>query len=410
MTNNNNDLLLKERAAKVIPGGMYGHQSTWQLPHSFPQFFNRGKGGHIWDTDGNEYIDFMSSYGPIILGHCHAKVDEAVAQQLKKGDCFNGPSPIIVELAEKFCTMVKHADWSLFAKNGTDATTICVSIARARNNKSKILVAKGAYHGAAPWCTPAPAGTTKGDKENLIHYNFNDIQSVENAINEAGSDLAGVLVSAFKHDNIVDQELPSADFAQYLRKRCDELDAALIVDEVRAGFRLSEGASWELLDVQPDLSAWSKAIANGYSLAAILGNDKYKKAARSVFTTGSFWFTAASMVAASTTLDLIRSENVIQRIEALGETFRTGLKQQANSYGIPVSQSGPAQMPLILFADDSINNKERGNLFTEEAMKLGLYLHPRHNMFFNGGHTEQDIKQALEITDRAFLVLKDRYY
>lgn len=410
MTNNKNDLLLKERAAKVIPGGMYGHQNTRPLPSAFPQFVNRGKAGHIWDADGNEYIDFMSSYGPIILGHCHDKVDEAVIQQLKKGDCFNGPSDIIVDLAEQFCSRVTHAQWSLFAKNGTDATTTCVSIARAFSNKSKILVAKGAYHGAAPWCTPAPAGTTVEDKTNQIQYIFNDIESVEEALAAAGDDVAGILVSAFKHDNVVDQELPTIEFAQYLRKRCDELNAALIIDEVRAGFRLSEDASWSLLNVQPDLTAWSKAIANGYPLAAILGNDKYKKAARSVFTTGSFWFAAASMVAASTTLEVLRSEDVIRRIEHLGETFRTGVEQQARSYKIDVCQSGPAQMPLILFTDDSIENKERGNFFTNEAVKLGLYLHPRHNMFFNGGHTDDDIQQALQITDQAFDALKQHYY
>ena len=96
------ELAFKERAAKVIPGGMYGHQSTWRLPDAFPQFIERGLAGHIWDSDGKRYIDFMSSYGPIILGHAHPKVEESVAQQLKKGDCFNGPSPVIVELAEQF--------------------------------------------------------------------------------------------------------------------------------------------------------------------------------------------------------------------------------------------------------------------------------------------------------------------
>jgi len=415
MTNKQQDRLstdraLKQRARAVIPGGMYGHQSTFQLPSDYPQFFSRGEAGHIWDCDGNEYIDFMSSYGPIILGHRHPKVEEAVAQQLASGDCFNGPSPVIVELAEQLCERVSHAQWSLFAKNGTDATTLCVSIARAYSNKSKILVASNAYHGAAPWCTPVPAGTSDSDRAHLIHYQFNDIPSLEAAIELAGDDLAGILVSAFQHDNVVDQQMPTPAFAQYLRRRCDDLDAALIIDEVRAGLRLHRGASWELLGVQPDLSAWSKAIANGYALAAILGTEKYRKAARSVFSTGSFWFTAASMAAAQATLTLIDSEQVIERISKLGETFRSGLAAQAVSYDIGISQSGPAQMPLILFNDDSRDKKERGNFFCNEAIKLGLYLHPKHNMFFNGGHSEQDIQQALDICDQAFKALKMRYY
>lgn len=404
------ELAFKERAAKVIPGGMYGHQSTWRLPDAFPQFIERGLAGHIWDSDGKRYIDFMSSYGPIILGHAHPKVEEAVAQQLKKGDCFNGPSPVIVELAEKLTGIVDHADWGIFAKNGTDATSICVAVARSYSGKNKILVAEGAYHGAAPWCTPLPTGTTAEDRMHLIHYQFNDVESVERAIEKAGDDLAGILVSAFRHDNVVDQEMPSQEFASHLRQRCDQLDAALIVDEVRAGFRLTEGASWELLNVAPDLTAWSKAIANGYALAAILGSDKYMRAARGVFTTGSFWFAAASMVASITTLDLIREENVIERITALGQRFRDGLQVQADSHNIPISQSGPPQMPLVRFPDDEVQVKERADLFTNEAMKLGLYLHPRHNMFINGGHTEADIDEALSITEVSMNALKGRYY
>lgn len=404
------DQALKQRAKVVIPGGMYGHQSTWQLPADYPQFFSRGEAGHVWDSDGNEYIDFMSSYGPIILGHRHRAVEQAVAKQLASGDCFNGPSPVIVELAEQLCDQVSHADWNLFAKNGTDATTLCVSIARAYNNKRKILVASNAYHGAAPWCTPVPTGTTDSDRVHLIHYQFNDIPSLEAAITLAGEDLAGILVSAFQHDNVVDQQMPELAFAQYLRRRCDELDAALIVDEVRAGLRLHRGASWELLGVEPDLSAWSKAIANGYALASVMGSEKYRKAARSVFSTGSFWFTAAAMAAAQATLRVIDSEQVIERISALGETFRAGLDRQADSYSIGISQSGPAQIPLILFKDDSKDNKERGNFFCNEAIKLGLYLHPKHNMFFNGGHNEQDISQALDICDQAFKALKMHYY
>ncbi len=204
--------------------------------------------------------------------------------------------------------------------------------------------------------------------------------------------------------------MPSPEFALHLRNRCDQLDAALIVDEVRAGFRLTEGASWELLNVKPDLTAWSKAIANGYALAAILGSEKYMKAARNVFTTGSFWFAAASMVAACTTLDLIHEEDVISRIESLGQKFRDGLQAQADGMNIPLSQSGPPQMPLVLFQDDEVQVKPRADHFTNEAMKAGLYLHPRHNMFLNGGHTEADIDEALQITESSLQAVRDQFY
>jgi len=134
---------LKARALAVIPGGMYGHQSTARLPASYPQFFERADGCRLWDCDGNEYIDFMCSYGPILLGHHHPGVDRAAAAQQAAGDCMTGPSARVVELAELMTDMVTHADWAMFQKNGTDATTICVTLARAETQKRKVLVARG---------------------------------------------------------------------------------------------------------------------------------------------------------------------------------------------------------------------------------------------------------------------------
>src|SRR3984957_15561371 len=150
------DQRLRERARAVIPGGIYGHQSTALLPAAYPQFMRRGRGARVWDVDGNEYIDLMCSYGPVVLGHRHPRVEAAAARQAAEGDCQNGPSARMVELAGAFTRGVDHADWAIFSKNGTDATTQCLTIARAATGKRKILVASGAYHGADPWCTPNP--------------------------------------------------------------------------------------------------------------------------------------------------------------------------------------------------------------------------------------------------------------
>lgn len=401
--------LWRDRAVRVIPGGMYGHQNTRLMPDAYPQFFAKAKGCHLWDVDGNEYIDLMSSYGPIILGHQHAGVDAAAREQLSRGDCMNGPAPVMVELAELLVERVQHADWAMFQKNGTDATTLSVSIARQATGKRKIMLATGAYHGAAPWCTPLNAGTVEEDRVHLINYRYNDLASVDQAVAEAGDDLAAILVSAFKHDAFVELELPSRDFASHLRQICDRKGAVLILDDVRAGFRLTEGASWERLDIQPDLSAWSKAIANGYPLAAVLGSDSLMRSARSIFSTGSFWFAASAMAAAMATIQAIRSEAIIERMQELGEIFRQGIAEQARSHGVAISQSGPVQMPLVLFDDDTGRQKERGNCWTSAAMHSGLYLHPWHNMFFNGAHQRDDIERALEITDSAFKVVADQF-
>ena len=197
------------------------------LPPPFPQFLERGRGCRIWDVDGREYLDFVCSFGPIVLGHAHPAVEAAVERQRALADCQNGPSPRMVELAERLVDLVPHADWAMFAKNGTDATTLAVSIARAATGRRKVLVARGAYHGSAPWCTPRPAGTTPEDRAHLIPFVYNDLASVEAAADQAGGDLAGVLVSAFRHDARFDQEECDPAFARGVRALCDRRGAVL---------------------------------------------------------------------------------------------------------------------------------------------------------------------------------------
>src|SRR6516225_175501 len=259
------DRRLRERAMAVIPGGMYGHQVAPGA--AYPQFMRGGRGARVWDVDGHEYVDLMGSYGPVVLGHQHPAVEAAARAQAETGDCMNSPGPVMVDLAELLVATVRHADWASFAKNGTDATTMCGTIARAQTGRSKILVAKNAYHSAAPWCTTRPAGVTAADHANLGYYTFNDLASVRQAAANAGEDLAGILVSPFKHDAGFDQELVDPAFARGLRELCDQQQAALILDDVRCGFRLHLGSSWEPVGVDPDLSVWSKAIANGHALA-----------------------------------------------------------------------------------------------------------------------------------------------
>lgn len=397
------DQKLRARAQRVIPGGMFGHLHSDRLPAGYPQFFERGSGCHLWDVNGRRYVDFMCSWGPIVVGHGHPAVSEAVQRQMAAGDCLNGPSERMVELAERLVGLIPHADWALFAKNGTDATTTCVTLARAATGKRKILVAQGAYHGAVPWCSLNMLGVSDEDRAHLLTYRYNDISSLESAVQRAGDDLAGVLVSAFRHDYGQDQEMPAPAFARRVRELCDANDAALIVDDVRAGFRLTLKGSWDLVGVQPDLSAWSKAIANGYALAAVTGNDRYRDAASKLFVTGSFWAGAVSMAAALATLDVLEKIDGPKRMHELGLRFREGVAAQAASFGIGVRQSGPPQMPTLLFDDDP--DFAKGDRFTREALKHGVYLHPRHNMFLSTAHTEADIDFALEATKAGFAAL-----
>jgi glutamate-1-semialdehyde 2,1-aminomutase len=401
------DAALRKRAATAIPGSMYGHQNAALLPTGYPQFMDRAEGCHIWDADGNEYVDLMCSYGPIVLGHRHPKVEAAAAAQLARADCQNGPAPCMVDLAELLVDRIRHADWVMFAKNGTDATTVSLMVARATTGRGRVLAARGAYHGSAPWCTPVLAGTAPEDRASLAYYIYNDLPSVESAAEEAGDDLAAVIVSPFKHDAGFDQELVEPAFARGLRDLCDRRGAALVLDDVRCGWRLHHGGSWEPIGVDPDLSAWSKALANGYPISAVAGNDRFREGATRLFVTGSFWFSAVAMAAAIATIEAHREEDAVARMERAGTLLRAGLAEQAADHGVSIRQTGPVQMPFVTFAGDV--GYERASLFARVALENGAYLHPRHNWFFSAAHTDADIERALEATDVALAAVRQKH-
>jgi len=180
---------LMERAKKVVPGGIYGHQTPLVLTKgAYPSFFARGEGSHIWDVDGNEYIDYMCSYGPIVLGHRHPKVEEAARRQMDLGNCFNAPGPAWVELAEHLVSITPFADWAVFAKNGSDVCTWATEVARHATGRPKIAMCQGAYHGTHAWCTPMANGVTPEDRANVAYFRFNDLGRTHRSRHRADSE------------------------------------------------------------------------------------------------------------------------------------------------------------------------------------------------------------------------------
>ncbi|HVJ52901.1 MAG TPA: aminotransferase class III-fold pyridoxal phosphate-dependent enzyme [Aliidongia sp.] len=397
------DRALRARAEAVLPNGMYGHQSVRLLPDEYPQFFMRAEDAYLWDVDGHRYIDYMCGYGPNLLGYHHAAIDAAYTAQLARGDALTGPSAVMVELAELFVSMVGHAAWAMFCKNGTDATSMAMVTARAHTGRSKILLAKGAYHGAAPWCTPLKAGVTEEDRANQIFYEYNDVSSLETAVQRAGDDLAAIFASPFKHDAFIPQQLVDPAYARRARELCDQTGALLIVDEVRAGFRLARDSSWSLVGVEPDLSCWGKSIANGHPLSALLGSEKARAAAGSIYVTGSYWFAAAAMAASVATLKLLRDSDYLERTIHLADMLRQGLGEVAARHGIGFTQTGPAQMPLFFFEGDP--DFRKAYHWCAELLKRGVYMHPWHNMFICAAMTEADIAKTVEAADAAFASL-----
>lgn len=396
------DAQLRARAARVIPQGMYGHMTVNErtMPPSFPQFWSRGKGAYTWDVDGNRYIDFMCSFGPMLLGHRDPTVEAAVARQAALGDTLSGPSARMVELAELLTSTVVGADWAVLAKNGTDATSTAIRVARAATGKKKFLKARKAYHGANDWFTPNPTGTTPEERSLIVEFDYNDAVSLRAAVAAHSGDIAAIIVTPLRHDAYVPQEDADPAFAREARRLATAEGAALVLDEVRTGFRLDVRGAWQGLGIQPDLTAFSKAIGNGYPVSALVGSDALRQAAGQIYVTGSFWFSAVPMAAGIATVQRAVEIDAPERMRIAGERFRSGLHAQAFAAGLPAELSGPAQMPILNFEDDP--EKRKAFAFTDAAVRHGVLLHPWHNMFLSSAHSPEVVDDALARTEAAF--------
>jgi len=393
---------LYARARRVVPGGIYGHQSPRMLVRdAYPYFFQRGEGCRIWDVDGHEYVDLMCSYGPIVLGHNHPRVDEAARRQAADGVCFNGPGRPFVELAERLVALTPFADWAVFAKNGSDVCTWATQVARQATGRRKILRAEGAYHGTHAWCAPGSGGTTDEDRAHVVAFRWNDLASVDAALDAHAGDVAGIMVSPFRHDAFHDQEMAAPGFFDGLRARCDRLGAVLILDDVRAGFRLDLGGSGEAVGVRPDLACYCKALGNGYPIAAAVGRESLRAAATQVFFTGSYWTSPVEMAAALACLAELEAIDGVALMDAAGARLRDGMLAQAGAHRLDVVWSGPPAIPFMSFTADG-GSFETSRRFAASCAARGVYLHPHHNWFVSTALGEADVARVLDVTEEAF--------
>ena len=266
----------------------------------------------------------MCAFGPNLLGYCDADVDAAARAQMARGDTMNGPTSLMVDLAERLVGMVGHAEWAMFCKNGTDATAMAMATARSHRRRRKILVAEGAYHGVAQWCVLRGDGVLPEDKAHVLTYRYNDIDSLTDAVRAADNDLAGIFATPYRHDTFCDQEgrcrnsLPPRGASAMSTTRCwcwTKCGPAF------AWTRRQLGS----LGIAPDLSCWGKVIANGHPISALLGSDIARDAVTRIFVTGSFWFSAVPMAAALATLAAIEASDYLERIEQHGHQLRDGL-------------------------------------------------------------------------------------
>ena len=392
---------LLARAEQVIPLGIYGHKNPEvTLPGHSPYYAQRAQGGRYWDVDGNEYLDLLCGYGPVLLGHNHAQVEAAVEQQMARGNCFNQPGEVMVELAERLVGLIPGMDWALFAKNGSDVTTWAVRVAREHTGRPKVIMVRETYHGAHAWCSVYPGGVLPEDKAHVLEMGWNRLDELEALVKEHRSQIAALIAAPYHHPVYAPQQMPPPGYWDQVRRICDREGMLLILDDIRAGFRLDIHGSHVHFGIEPDLICFGKSLANGHPLSVAMGRAELRAAAEAVFISGTFWFAPAPMAAALATLRLVEETDAIGLMARLGARLKAGLEELGARHGFRVTVSGPPALPYLTIAGDEDLSLMRA--FCREMVARGVYLHPHHNWFLCAAHTEGDVDWLLEMAGEAF--------
>ncbi|MCG8454286.1 MAG: aminotransferase class III-fold pyridoxal phosphate-dependent enzyme [Spirochaetales bacterium] len=398
---------LFDRAASVIPGGIYGSKSPgFSVPGRFPYYFTEGSGCRIKDADGHEYIDYLCGFGSMILGFGNPIVDDPAIEQLRKGDLLNQPGPAMVELAERLTALIDGMDWAVFAKNGTDATTLAVSLSRVHTGKPYVLMAQGAYHGSANWCS-SNAYPVLRDKDEVRLFPYGDVAALQALFDELRGQVAAVILTPYHHATWAPQQMPPAGWHEAVRRLCDEESAFFIMDDIRANFRLNLHGSHRAMGAKPDFVCMGKSLANGYPIGALMGTEELKKTASNFFITGTFWTSTVPYVASLACLNEMERLDVVSHVQAMGARLKQGLIKAGMEAGYNISCTGPDAIPFMTFDDDADmwHNQE----FSAQMATRGVYLHPHHNWFLSYAHKESDIDETLEKAAESFQEVKKAF-
>lgn len=400
------------RAGKVIPSGVYGHLGPAEgcmIPSSaYPFFVDHAKGSEMWDVDGNRFIDFMCGYGPNVTGYCDEDVDRAALEQIKKGNCTSLPSHIMVDFAELLTKTVKK-DWAFFCKNGGDVTTFAIMISRYYTGKKKIIFVNNYYHGVAPWTQkPDSPGTIPEDCCNALYVDWNDVEGLKKVIAENKDEIACFISTPYMHGNFVDNELPAEGYWQAVRKLCTDNNIVLIVDDIRAGFRLSLEGSDNYFGFEADLICFCKALANGYNVSALCGKEFLKGAAGTVPYTGSYWMSAVPFAAGIANINKLIANDACAHFKAMGERLTAGLMKTANELNVPLIVSGPPAL-FYLRINDPAGNFLIHQEWVAECVRRGVFITNHHNHFMNLSMTPGLVDETVTICSEAMKVMVDNH-
>ena len=394
---------LLDRALKSIPlASQTFSKSLTQYPRGVSPFFiEKGKGARVWDVDGNEYVDFVNALAAVTLGYCDKDIDGAVQEQMKSGVTFSLPHKLEMEVAEKLIQIIPCAEKVRFAKNGTDATSAAIRIARAYTGKEHIAVC--GYHGWQDWyigSTTRDLGVPQSVKELTHKFEYNNIESLEKIFQE--QELACVIMEPM---NI---EYPKNGFLKGVKELAHKNNALFILDETVTGFRYSLGGAQELFGVMPDLATFGKGMTNGYPLSAVVGSNEVMQKVEDIFFSGTFGGETLSLAAASKIIDKYKKEQVIEHFSEVGSYLLEKLNQLINdkNLGDIFWTSGhPSWSFLHIKEQEKYNIFEIKTFFLQEMFKRGILTLGSHNISFS--HTKEIVDQLLDVYTEVLPMVKE---
>ena len=385
---------LFEEAKQVIPGGVTNaRHPTKFYPGHYPIFMERGRACHVWDVDNNEYIDWILSFGPIILGHAHPRVEKTVRESLEKGFCFTMVHPLQNRLAQLLIDVVPCAEMVKFLVGGSDVTSAAIRIARIHTGRDKVV--RWGYHGWHDWCYGGAGtdrafyGVPEGITRDILTFTYNDLDSLESVFKKHREKIACVIMQPFE----ASKELPRDGFLEGVKRITHENGAVLIFDEIRTGFRMALGGAQEYFNVVPDMATVSKAIANGYPISAVVGRREIMQVAETTRLSSTFLVNTFPMAAAIETIAVLQEEKGVATMWSMGKRLMDGLKKIIDEMGVDAQVIGAPPLPYILFKNEKLKKQ-----FYIETTERGVLLHPNHCWFLSLGHTEEDLEKTLDVS------------
>ena len=399
---------LYHRSLELIPGHSLGvRRPQFYIDSEYPLFLKSGKGGRVRDVDGNEYIDLICGYGPLILGHQEKEIDDAVIEKLKTdGYCFALTNEIQFELAKRLTEIIPSAEMCLFAKTGSDVTTAAIRIARHVTKRSKVL--RCGYHGWHDWCVTGKAGILSKIYEDVLAFPHGDLETLKDMMKAHGHDTAAVIITPVEHDLNIPVKNPEPGYLEEVKNLAEKFGSLLIFDEIRTGFRYHIGGAQAWYGVTPHLSTFGKALANGFAISALLGAKEYMQAVvDDVYISATYFSDGLAQLASLKTIEILERENVPQVLREKGNTFGECVESLIEKSEVPCLFSGKPFMPYFTFhSGDATTDRKLRDIFYTSLIRNRILIGPNHHGYIAHRHTDEDLKTVLEAVEEALSDVK----